>query len=244
MRATDRFVGYSAGYVFTRTGVLVLMTTTTLPALPALGAMPIPASVLSLAGQNLNLLNQDEADFYNEARDKYMAQNVFTQASDLRAVDRLVLFETMMSRAQFYLASGCDYTGHNLVLAEQEACRKTIKETQLLVSSIQNELGLTKDARDRDQADSVGSYITKLQLAAKAHGVMRERQAGHAIEMLKEIFSMAGSYLRANNAERMKIGYDSPEDVIRIIWEVHKPNFDEIDKEYRATTQRFFIRDL
>jgi hypothetical protein len=212
--------------------------------LPSIGSLPLTADVTNLAGVRITLLTQEEADFYAEAQAKYLSENTFTVASDLRAIDRLVLFETMISRAQNWLASGRRYDGHTVGTAEEVDLRRSIKETSALVGTLQEDLGLTKEARDRDQADSVGAYIKKLQLAARAHGVKREKELGKALELLHEIFGMCGAYLRANENERRKLGYETPEDVLRIITEVHKPEFDEVDKYFRAHVQQFFVREI
>jgi hypothetical protein len=212
--------------------------------LPTIGSLPLTADVVNLAGTKITLLTQEEADFYVEAQSKYLSENTFTVASDLRAIDRLVLFETMVNRSQAWLASGVDYTGHTVGPAQETDLRRMLKETSALIAQIQNDLGLTKEARDRDQADSVGGYIKQLQLAARAHGVKREKELGKALEMLHEIFGMAGAYLRANEAEREKLGYESPDDVLRIITEVHKPEFDELDRYFRAHEQSFWIRKI
>jgi len=212
--------------------------------LPSIGSLPLTADVTNLAGTVITLLTQAEADFYLQAQQKYLAENTFTVASDLRAIDRLVLFETMVSRAQSFLASGYRYDGHTIGPSEETDLRRMLKETSALIQQIQEGLGLTKEARERDQADSVAGYIKTLQLAARAHGVKRERELGKALEILHEIFGMCGAYLRANTVERAKLGYDEPEDLLRIILEVHKPEFDLVDKHFRDHEQRFFVRDL
>ena len=214
------------------------------PQLPTIGQLPPAVQVTSLAGQKLMVMCQDEADFYNEAQRRYTAENTFTVASDLRAIDRLVLFETMVYRAQNWSASGYRYDGHPLTASEETDLRRTLKETSALIAQIQADLGLTKEARERDQADSVGAYLKTLKQAAKAHGIKRERELGKALEMLHEIFSMCGTYLRSDANERLKLGYDSPEDVLRIIWEVNKPEFDSIDAYFRAHDQRFWVREI
>lgn len=111
-----------------------------------------------------------------------------------------------------------------------------------MISTIQNDLGLTKAQRDKDQHESIGSYINDLKVRAKAFGIMREKQLGKALEWTKELFSIAGAYRRANDAERKKLGFESAEDIVDWILEVFKPEFDEIDKYFRENDQKNWIR--
>lgn len=201
-------------------------------------------AVTTLTGHQLTLQTVDEQTFYQDARDRYLSQNVFTVASDLRALDRLLFFEVQMFRWQSILAVGLDYD-YDIVDGAMEAVfRKNIKETAPLISQIQIDLGLTKSARDKNSHESVGGYITQLQIAAKEHGIRREKQLGKAIELVKELFAVAGAYKRSNENERRKLGFESAEDVIDWVLEVMKPQFDEVDEYFRKNHQRFWLRKL
>lgn len=200
--------------------------------------------VKTIGGSELELLHKREKDFYEEARDKYQAENVFTVASDLRALDRLLFYETQMFRWQWYLMSGVDYDLMDIEPAEEIALRRSIKDTAPLISQLQNDLGLTKMQRDKDKIDSVGAYITTLKRAAKEHGVRREKQLGKAIELTNELFAIAGAYKRSSQHEREKLGFETAEDVVDWILEFMRPEFDEVDKYFRAHQQRFFLREL
>lgn len=200
--------------------------------------------VKTFAGQEIELLTTKERDLYNEAQEKYQSQNVFTAASDFRALDRLILFEVQVFRWQWQLAAGCDYDGVELELSEQTALRRSVKDTEALISQLQNDLGLTKAQRDKAQnADSVGEYITQLKLRAKEHGIKRDAQIGRAIELLMETFTIAGSYRRSTETERRKLGFENADEVIDWILEVARPRFDEIDVAFRKN-QRMWIRSM
>lgn len=200
--------------------------------------------VRSLSGEVLSLQTEAEQTFYVEAQSRYMSEFAFTAASDRRAVDRLVFFETMALRLQSQLASGRDYDGMFLDDRDIESLRKSLKETAPLILGIQEDLGLTKAQRDRDQMESVGAYITQLQQAAKQHGVRREKQLGKAIELCKELFSLAGTYRRSDENEREKLGLTSAEDIVTWVLEFMKPEFDKVDEHFRANQQRFWVRTL
>lgn len=153
----------------------------------------------------MELQTDKEKKFYEDARDKYLSENKFTAASDMRALDRLLLMEVQMFRWQWQLAAGVNYELEFLDAAEEAAIRRSVRETAPLISAVQNDLGLTKAQRDADQHESVGKYITQLKIAAKEFGVMREKQLGKAIELTKELFNVAGAYKRSNEIGRAHV---------------------------------------
>lgn len=201
-------------------------------------------NVKTISGQQLSLQTKTEQTFYQQARDKYLAENQFTAASDMRALDRLLLMEVQVFRWQWQLAAGVNYELEFLEPRDEAALQKALKETGPMISALQNDLGLTKNQREKDKHDSVGAYLTQLKISAKAFGVMREKQLGKAIELTKELFNVAGAYKRSNDKERSKLGFESAEDVVDWVLEVMKPQFDEVDEHFRQNDQRFWLRKL
>lgn len=200
--------------------------------------------VKNLTGQEIQLLSKVEKSYYEEARDKYLSEFTFTVASDLRSLDRLLLLEIQMYRAQWYLAAHSDYEGVDLEPAEEVSLRRTVKEAAAQIQEVQKDLGLVKAQRDKDQADSVGAYITQLKLAAKQHGVKRERELGRALELTHELFSLCGAYQRANENERRKLGFDSADDIVEWVMGYMREEFNAVDEHFRANEQRFWVRDM
>lgn len=201
-------------------------------------------TVKTLAGQDLELQTEVEAKFYNEAKNRYLSDNTFTVASDLRSLDRLIFLETLSYRWTYSLASGFTNDGAELKPAQSDQLRKNLKETTPMIAGLQNDLGLTKAQRQQEQAESVGSYIQQLKIAAKQHGIRREKQLGKAIELTKELFSLCGTYRRSNNAERAKLGFESADDIVDWVLDYMKPEFDVVDEHFRANQQRFWIRSI
>lgn len=200
--------------------------------------------VTTVTGSEIELLHSREKRFYEEARDRYLVDFKFTLASDDRALDRLLLLETQMYRCQWQLSAGMDYDGVDLEASEETALRRAMKELGLQIAEAQKDLGLTKAQRDKAQEDSVGAYIQRIKLGAKEHGIKREREVARAIELSKELFALCGAYLRSNDHERAKLGFEKPEDVIDWVMEYMRPEFDAIDAKYRAGQQKFWVRDL
>lgn len=200
--------------------------------------------VKTISGHPIELMHAREKKFYEQARDKYLSENIFSAASDNRAVDRLLLFETQVYRWQWQLAAGKDYDGVPIEPAEEIALRRSIKETEAMISQLQNDLGLTKAQRDQaGNAESVAEYITNLKLRAKEHGVRRDKQVGRALELMNELFAIAGAYTRSNDHERRKLGFETAEEIVEWILEVAKPRYDEVDAAYREN-QKMWIRTL
>lgn len=205
---------------------------------------PTRHKVTTLNGEEIELLHINEKRFYEKARDRYLDEYSFTMANDLRTLDRLLMLEVQMHRYQWFLMAGMDYEAIDLEPKEEVEYRKAVKELTAQINETQSSLGLTKAQRDRQTVDSVGGYITQLQQAAKHHGVKREKELGRAIELTKELFALCGAFTRSNEAERRKLGFDGPEDIIKWVLEYMKPEFDEIDQHFRANHQRFYIRQL
>jgi len=200
--------------------------------------------VQTLNGETIQVLHVNEKRFYEKARDRYLSEYQFTMANDLRTLDRLLLLEVQMHRYQWYLAAGMDYDAVDLDSKEEAELRKSVKELTAQINETQASLGLTKAQRDKQTVDSVGGYLTQLRQAAKAHGVMREKQLGKALELTKELFALVGAYRRSNETERRKLGFDGPEDILDWVWDYMKPEFDAVDEHFRKHEARFYRRQL
>ena len=219
-----------------------MTTTPTVNVNTSLGPNRTQHSVKSITGHDIELQTDKEKKYYEEARDKYLAENKFTAASDLRGLERLLLLEVQAYRCQWQIAAGVDYDLNFLTPQQETLLHKTMKELAPMISTLQNDLGLTKAQRDKDSHESVGAYINELKVRAKAFGVFREKQLGKALELTKELFSVAGAYKRSNDAERKKLGFESAEDVVDWVIEVMKPQFDEVDEYFREHDQKNWIR--
>lgn len=208
------------------------------------GARRARFKVITVTGVEISLLHRQEKAIYERAQQKYQDEYTFTAANDLRALERLLLLEIQMHRAQWYMAAGMDYDGVDLDAKEESDLRRTIKDVGAQLAEAQKDLGLTKAQRDKQDVDSVGGYIVALKQRAKAHGVRREKQLGRAIELSKELFSLAGAYQRSNENERRKLGIESADDIVTWILEYMKPEFDAVDEHFRQHEQRFWVREL
>jgi len=196
--------------------------------------------VATPSGQYIEVLGDAERDFYEGQRKAYMAQNLFTNTSDLLDLDRLVFLELLIYRATSWLGSGQDYDGLRLSDSAETAQRRALKETSTLISVIKNDLSLTKSQRDKDAYSSVGTYITTLKQRAKEFGIHREKQVATGITLCKQLFAIVGAYDRSDEVERRKIGFENADEILAWIREIMVPEFDAIDAAFISGTQKYW----
>lgn len=196
--------------------------------------------VKQINGHSLEVQGDGERDFYQAQKRRYLAENKFTAIADLTDLDRLLFLELLMFRWSNFLSSGRDYDGY-LQPGQEDQLRKNIKETAPLVSVIKNDLGLTMSQRTKEQADSVGAYITELKKRAKEHGIKREEQLTKALCLIEELSSLVGTFDRSNALERSKVGLESAEDIVDWIRTSMLPEYREVDEYFRTAKQKFWV---
>lgn len=199
-----------------------------------------PYRVTTPSGQSIEVLGNAERDFYGGQCVAYMAQNLFTNTSDLLDLDRLVFLELLIYRATSWIGRGQDYDGLPLSDSGETAQRRSLKETSALISVIKNDLGLTKSQRDKDAYSSVGTYITQLKQRAKEFGIHREKQVATGITLCKQLFAIVGAYDRSDEVERRKIGFENADEILEWIRIVMVTEFDAIDTAFIAGTQKYW----
>lgn len=199
--------------------------------------------VRTVSGFEIEVMGRSEAKYYRDQQQKYLVENKFTAVTDLADLDRLLFLELLIFRWTTWLSSGKDYDGF-LAPSQEDQVRKNIKEVGPQISTIKQDLGLTKSQRDKEAFESVGQYLVDLKARAKEHGVRREKQLTTAICLIKELFSLIGTYDRSNELERSKIGLETPEDILDWIRCHMRPEFDAVDEYFRANQQRFWVRRI
>lgn len=192
------------------------------------------------SGQVIEVLGVAEHDFYEGQRTAYMAQNKFTNTSDLLDLDRLLFLELLIYRATNWVGRGQDYDGIPLSERDETAQRRSLKESSVLISVIKNDLGLTRSQRDKAAYASVGTYIQELKQRAKEFGIHREKQVSTGITLCKQLFAIIGAYDRSDEVERRKIGFEDANEILAWVREVMFVEFEQIDKDFIAGTQRYW----
>lgn len=195
-------------------------------------------------GSTFEVQGDAERDFWRNQKKKYEDEHKFTAATDHADLDRLLFLELMNYRATVWLSSGRNYFGEILTPVEVNECRKVIRENSPLISTIKNDLGLTKNQRDREQFESVGRYINDLKARAREHGVKREKELTKALCLVKELFSLVGTFDRSDEVERQKLGLESEADILDWVRTRMKPEFDQIDAYFRQNHQKFWVKTI
>lgn len=200
-----------------------------------------PVDVTTPSGKKLRVLGQIEKDFYEDQAKQYLAENDFTNTSDLLDLDRLLFYELIVYRMTWWLGAGVDYDNFAI---DRSGLQRNLKETSEQLSRVKADLGLTKSARDKAQAESVGAYLVELKQRAKEFGVHREKQLTKGITLCKQLFAIVGSFDRADEIERGKLGFETEAEILAWIRDVMQPEFDEVDAHFRANQQKYWVRKV
>lgn len=211
-----------------------------LPTAAGLSQTASAQRVATPSGQHIEVRGDAERLFYEGQSRKYLVENRFTNASDLLDLDRLVFLELLIYRASVWLGRGQDYDGTLLGDRAEQDARRSLKENSALISTIKNDLGMTKSQRDKAQFENAGSYITQLKQRAKEFGVHREQQLDRALVMINQLFSIVGAFDRSNEFERKKIGFESEAEILDWVREVMRPEYEAVDKHFVQHTQRYW----
>lgn len=190
----------------------------------------------------MQVMNQEEAEWFEATRDAYMTEAQYTDATDIRDLDRLLVHELMVFRWTKHIGSGRDYDG---MLIDEGDLQKNIKLYSDQITKIKESMGLTRKVRDAAaNAESVADYLANLKARAKQFGVHREKQLDKALTLFEELSAVVGAFLRASEEERKKIGFEDADEVLKWISETAIPEYREIDAHFRANEQRYWVRDI
>lgn len=212
-----------------------------IPIAPPAASVMNPVEVTTPAGHRLKVLGDIEREFYEGKAQHYTDENEFTNASDLLDLDRLLFYELTIFRVTYWLAQDTDYDGFAIDVTKLQ---RNLKDTADQLSKVKNDLGLTKSARDKAQAEDVGTYITELKQRAREFGIHREKQLGKGIELCKQLFSIVGAFDRADAIERGKLGFEDEAAVLEWIRDTMKPEFDAVDDYFRINQQTYWVRRI
>jgi hypothetical protein len=196
------------------------------------------------SGGKIEVMGDGERDYWRNQKAKYESEHAFTAATDLADLDRLMFLELLVHRATTWLGSGRNYFNELLSPSEESDCHRVIRQNSPLISTIKNDLGLTKSQRDREQFESVGAYINNLKARAREHGVKREKELTKALCLIKELFSIVGTFDRSDEIERAKAGFETEAEILDWVRKNMKPEFDAIDAYFRKHHQKFWVKTI
>lgn len=192
------------------------------------------------SGATYKVLSDEEKIWWEAVRDRYLADNKFSNISDLQDMDRVLQMELIMYRYGRWVTDGNDYDGQAV---DETQLNKDIRDYNKEVRALKDSIGIDKKSRDKDRGDSIAAYIENLRQRAKEFGVMRNEQATMAITLMKKIQSLIELYDNCDDYEKEQNKY-SAEELFGWIRNVAIPQFDEIDKNFRETNQKYWIREM
>jgi SHS2 domain-containing protein len=195
--------------------------------------------VTSPSGAEIKLLTDAEKEYYEQISERYQSDNIFANVSDLQELDRVLLMELMIYRWSQWLLEEKDYEGELVNVAE---IQKNIIEHSKEIRLVKKALGLDKVSREKEHGETVADYIHNLRLRAAEFGVMRNEQAVKAITLWKELEGIYTFYKNCTPDERNEFNCTG-DDVLNWI-ESQFENFDEIDNSFRASSQKYWVRNL
>lgn len=196
-----------------------------------------------VSGESLTVLTDVEARWFTQSRDTYMSQTKFTETTDLRDLDRLLIMELMIFRLSQHLAQGKDYFGFDI--EDDALLRRNIREYSEQITRLKSSMGLTKSARDEASASGdFNTWLINVKIAAKEFGVHREGQLTKALVLMNELSAIIGAYDRSDTEERQKLGFENDTEIVEWCRDTMLPEFRAIDEYFRTHSQKFWIRNM
>ena len=194
-----------------------------------------------VSGKDATVQTDQEADWFIQTRDSYTTQLKFTETTDLIDLDRLLILELMVFRFTQHLAQGHDYD-HDMLNEKQMLADLKLYSDQ--INKVKESMGLNKKSRD-DAANegNFSAWLSDLKSRAKIFGVHREKQLTKSLTLMQELSTVIGAYDRADEDERRKLGFETPEVIVDWIRETMLPEFHALDAYFREHEQRYWVRD-
>jgi hypothetical protein len=197
-------------------------------------------TVVGPAGGTWIALTDDEQRFFEDLCRKYTEDYAFQNVSDLADLERIIQGEVLSQRYNRYLSTGEDYWGDTITVKEYEDALKS-KSGEL--RQLKKALGIDRISRQKDSSDSLSDYIAKLLERAREFGVMRNDQTTAALTTFMELRSLVTLHDNSNEEERRTQGC-TMEDIFDWLREYAFPEFDQVDREFVESSQRYWIQEM
>lgn len=196
-------------------------------------------TVQSPSGYDVEVMRPEEADWYENRRDRYMSDNHFPNVSDLQSLDTLLMFELMMYRWTIWQSRGFDYL-HARV--DEGQLKTAMKEYSTETRLLKQALGIDKATRDKDKGESLADYTANLLARAREFGIHRNQQYELVVTKFYELRSMVLTYYRCDDEERDHLGLTN-EKIIEWIRDHVIADFDEHSEAFRKV-QTIWVREI
>lgn len=190
------------------------------------------------SGGTIYVLTDKEREWLESNIQRYFEDNHFKNVTDLLDIDKLVSFELLVFRWNLWLGRGEDYFGDDIVPKD---LADTAKSLSIEIRQLKHQLGLDKLTRDRLTGDdSVSARWANILERAKEFGYKRNEEAAKAIESMHRVAALITYYENLDEHERRQFHMEI-DDLIEVIKE-EVAEFRQIDDEFRANRQRYWIK--
>lgn len=196
-------------------------------------------TVRTPTGADLTVQTQEEADWYDDRRTRYMKDNQFPNVSDLQDLDRLLLMEMMIHRWSVWIAQGYDYL---LTRVEEGALKNNIKDYSQESRLLKSAMGIDKVTRNKDKSESLADYVANLLDRAKTFGYHRNAQYEMSVTKFYELRSMIMTFDRCDDDERAMLDL-SHESIFQWIRDNVIADFDALSNDFRKN-QTTWVKEL
>jgi len=193
------------------------------------------------SGHPFQVLNDDEAAYVDAQTALYTDQFRFESVSDLDDLDEVIRKELLIRRWGQFLAWGCDYGGGKI---DTHQLRQSSKEWSAELRQLKKSLGMDKLTRDKTSGKgSVAERFQSILERAKRFGIHRVNQLDRALELTNELIGLVQLHRNLSPEEQREL-HVTPQDILDWIWDRYRPEYQEIDDHFRATEQRYWIREM
>lgn len=194
--------------------------------------------VQTVSGEDMTVQTPAESRWYARTRSDYEDQLRFTETTDLRDLDRVLLIELMLFRWGNWLAAGNDYDGFEV---DEDKLRMQLRQFNDQLTKVKDSMGLSKRVRDAATAEgNFTVFLQDLKMRAREFGLHRDNQLQKALALMNDISAVIGVYRRSDKEEREKIGFPDEASIIAWIEAEILPAFHSLDEHFRRNTQRMW----
>lgn len=186
-------------------------------------------------------VHTEEVDYIIERAARYLAENHFSNVSDLQDVDRMLIMELICFRWGTWISRQKDYWGDAV---DVDQLQQSLKAHSVELRQLKKQLGIDKLARDKSKGeDSVPAYLNNLLARAKEFGVHRESQFAKAMELFNQLKALITLHLNADEIERAEL-HVQLDDILDWIVNIAIPEYDRLDEHFRQNSQRMWVRNI
>jgi hypothetical protein len=203
------------------------------------GVASTSVEVKGASGATFRVMNQDEADWFDDNKDKYLEQYRFGNVADMQDLDRLLGLELMSYRYSSWLLQGIDYEG---MAFDEKAVRDHKQKIDQEIRLVKAHMGMDRKGRVESEQQSTAEYLKNLLRRGKEFGVHRDTQIAKAMDLMSEVSKLVGLHDRSDEEEMHHLGVSSDQ-IIDWLRDVAIPEYLAIDDAFRKN-QRLWIKDV